>query len=159
VLRITEAGLQAIGVESAGIPDEASRLAAQEGEGRQDAAAPAGTGREAPVTASVPACGRTGLRQAAIALLASWDTGLERPALPASIEDLRSALVGGRGQGRPPRDPAVPRAPREGTKQQTVLTLLDLLQFSGEALDQLAAILSNWMGLVKSSAEWRLTGL
>jgi hypothetical protein len=36
---------------------------------------------------------------------------------------------------------------------------VDLLQFSGEALDQLAAILSNWMGLVKSSAEWRLTGL
>jgi hypothetical protein len=36
---------------------------------------------------------------------------------------------------------------------------LDLLQFSGEALDQLAAIFSNWIGLVKSSAEWRRTGL
>jgi hypothetical protein len=36
---------------------------------------------------------------------------------------------------------------------------MDLLRFSGEALDQLAAIFSNWAGLVKSSAEWRRTGL
>ena len=36
---------------------------------------------------------------------------------------------------------------------------LDLLRFSGEALVQSAAIFSNWFGLVKSSAEWRLTGL
>ena len=39
------------------------------------------------------------------------------------------------------------------------MTKVDLLQFSGEVLDQLAAILSNWIGLVKSSAEWRRTGL
>ena len=39
------------------------------------------------------------------------------------------------------------------------MTEVDLLQFSGGVLDQLAAILSNWIGLVKSSAEWRRTGL
>ena len=36
---------------------------------------------------------------------------------------------------------------------------LDLVRFNGEVLDQLAAIFSNWAGLVKSSAEWRRTGL
>ena len=36
---------------------------------------------------------------------------------------------------------------------------LDLPRFSGEALGQVAARLSNWTGLMKSSAEWRLTGL
>jgi TolB-like protein len=37
--------------------------------------------------------------------------------------------------------------------------MLDLLRFSGEALFQSAASFSNWAGLVKLSAEWRLTGL
>jgi hypothetical protein len=36
---------------------------------------------------------------------------------------------------------------------------LDLPRFSGEALVQIAVRLSNWTGLTKSSAEWRLTGL
>jgi hypothetical protein len=36
---------------------------------------------------------------------------------------------------------------------------LELLRFSGEALLQSAASFSNWAGLVKLSAEWRLTGL
>ena len=36
---------------------------------------------------------------------------------------------------------------------------LDLLRFSGEASGQSAANLSNRFGLVKSRAEWRLTGL
>jgi transposase-like protein len=64
---------------------------------------------------------------------------------------------------------------RNGTSKRTVLTgtsqvtldiprdrastFVDLLRFGGEALVQLAAILSNWAGLVKSSAEWRRTGL
>jgi hypothetical protein len=37
--------------------------------------------------------------------------------------------------------------------------MLDMLRFSGEALDQLVAIFSNWAGLLKSSAEWRRMGL
>ena len=36
---------------------------------------------------------------------------------------------------------------------------MELLRFSGEALFQSAASFSNWAGLVKLSAEWRLTGL
>ena len=36
---------------------------------------------------------------------------------------------------------------------------VDLSRFSGEALGQVMAIFSNCAGLVKSSAEWRLTGL
>jgi transposase-like protein len=36
---------------------------------------------------------------------------------------------------------------------------VDLPRFCGEALGQVAAILSNCAGLVKSRAEWRRTGL
>ncbi|WP_277819339.1 hypothetical protein [Pseudoroseomonas vastitatis] len=36
---------------------------------------------------------------------------------------------------------------------QAAIPDMDLLRFSGEALDQLVAIFSNWAGLVKSSAE------
>jgi hypothetical protein len=39
------------------------------------------------------------------------------------------------------------------------LAAVDLLQFNGEGLDQLVASFSNWAGLMKSSAEWRRTGL
>ena len=39
------------------------------------------------------------------------------------------------------------------------LILVDLSRFSGEASGQMSARLSNWTGLTKSSAEWRLTGL
>jgi hypothetical protein len=36
---------------------------------------------------------------------------------------------------------------------------LDLRHFSGEHFGQFTASLSNFAGLVKSSAEWRRTGL
>ena len=40
-----------------------------------------------------------------------------------------------------------------------VVGAVDLLRFSGEASGQSAANFSNRFGLVKSRAEWRLTGL
>jgi hypothetical protein len=57
-------------------------------------------------------------------LLVAWDAGLERPSLPTSTEALRAVLGRRIGQGRAGGDPAAPRTPREGTKQQAVLTLL-----------------------------------
>ena len=48
---------------------------------------------------------------------------------------------------------------RGGGRGPTKLGVVDLLRFSGEALFQSAASFSNWAGLVKLSAEWRLTGL
>jgi hypothetical protein len=121
-LRITSAGLHAIGVEPEPtvMPVQASGPA-QDGAGQHEAVT---AGQEAPVAASVSAQRRTTLRGAATALLGAWDAGLERPALPASIEALRAALMGYRGKDRLSRDPSVPRRPREGTKQQAVLALL-----------------------------------
>ncbi|HEY8614071.1 MAG TPA: hypothetical protein VIL69_22650 [Roseomonas sp.] len=88
-LRLTSAGLQAIGVEpeAATMPAEA----AHEGLGRQQAASVA---QQASVAASKPSGSRTSLLDAAAALLDAWDAGLERPALPAFIEALRAALMG-----------------------------------------------------------------
>ena len=61
-----------------------------------------------------------------------------------------------------PREPgrAAPerRAPAPDSRAGTPTTM-DLLRFSGEASGQSAADFSNRFGLVKSRAEWRLTGL
>jgi transposase-like protein len=60
-------------------------------------------------------------------------------------------------------EPAGLLAQRYGVSTETIRKWrkrgVDLPQFSGEALDQLAATFSNWAGLMKSSAEWRRTGL
>lgn len=106
VFHITAAGLQAVRAapDAAEVPDVAQ-------------------GAEEVPAIPAPAQSRLPLRVAATALLVAWDEGVERPALPASIEALRAALMRG-GAVRPPRDPATPRTAREGTKQQAVLTLL-----------------------------------
>jgi hypothetical protein len=96
-LRITEIGLQAIGIVS------------------EAATKPAYEVRVTPPTTTTA---RVPLREAATALLGAWDAGLEPPALPTAMEALRAALAGPRGQSRPPRDPSAHRTPREGTKQQ-----------------------------------------
>ena len=115
MLRITKAGLAAAGAPSQAEP--------QEGRGGGPAADAAPQDQRAPVEPHVPQS-RTSLRDAATALLVAWDAGLERPALPTSIEALRAALGRRVGQGRAGRAPAAPYTPREGTKQQAVLTLL-----------------------------------
>jgi len=124
-LRITEAGRKAIGVEGdpLGLAGEGSR-AAQVGNRQHDAAALARAGQEAPVDAAVPVQRRSTLREAVIALLEAWDAGLERPALPASIQALRAALGGHDGRRRAGSTSTGLRPPRDGTKQQAVLTLL-----------------------------------
>ncbi len=63
---------------------------------------------------------------AAQAVLAAWDASPAQDAtdnpISRAIEELRAALI--RKPARAPRDPAPPRKPREGTKQEAVLTML-----------------------------------
>ena len=68
--------------------------------------------------------GGKNLRQASHAVLDAWDDGADRGALAApfrSMERLRAALA---KPVRAARDPATPRKPREGTKQEKVLAML-----------------------------------
>ncbi|MCR0985290.1 DUF3489 domain-containing protein [Roseomonas populi] len=122
VLRITAAGLAAVGASCTTEPAREAGVGAQEGGEGQPGITAAQGGQEPPVAPAAPQS-RTSLRDAATALLVAWDAGLERPALPASMEALRAALRRGRAT-RPPRDPSAPCTPRDGTKQQAVLTLL-----------------------------------
>jgi hypothetical protein len=60
------------------------------------------------------------LRQVAMAVLAAWDGEENRPAgLEGPVADLRAILAGSKSRGS-----AAPRTPRQGTKQEAVLTLL-----------------------------------
>ena len=60
---------------------------------------------------------------AAAAVLEEWDDrDNQQYGLPQASERLRIALAA--KPGRPARDPSTPRKPREGTKQQAVLTML-----------------------------------
>jgi hypothetical protein len=123
VLGITEAGLAEAGAVGATELAGEAVAGAQEGsEGELPGIATKDTPeRPTPTAAPQP---RISLREAASGLLVAWDAGLERPALPASMEALRAALGRRIGQGRAGRDPAAPRTSRHGTKQQAVLTLL-----------------------------------
>ncbi|WP_052402288.1 DUF3489 domain-containing protein [Muricoccus aerilatus] len=123
VLRITTAGLAAVGVPSmAELVGEAAQVA-QEGREAGKTSTAASGAQMPPIAPVAPPQPCTTLRDAAVALLVAWDAGVERSALPASIEALRAALNRSRA-GRPVRDPSAARRPREGTKQQAVLTLL-----------------------------------
>jgi hypothetical protein len=123
VLRITESGLTALSAPAASDRDGDAVMGAQEGREWQPAGTAASRGHETPVEPAMPQpC--ISLRDAATALLVAWDAELERPALPTSIEALRAALGRRIGRGRAGGDPAAPRTPREGTKQQAVLSLL-----------------------------------
>jgi hypothetical protein len=127
LLRITEAGLAAIGsgerlaaaeaqdgplvpVETAGAPE------------CTDTAPTAQEGPQEPVEAVPAGSGCTTLREAATAVLAAWDGPSDRASMAEAIATLRTALAG--RQPRPPRQPGAPRAPRAGTKQAQVLDLL-----------------------------------
>jgi hypothetical protein len=129
VARITDEGLRAIGID----PNEddaqaAAPVANTAPTGGEDAAegdAPVEE-PEAPHAAPTPAP-RANLRDAAAAVLATWDDEANRAgdmigALDAPMEALRNLLAG--KPARTPRDPGAPRKPREGTKQEAVLALL-----------------------------------
>ena len=69
------------------------------------------------------ATSRASLRDAAAAVLEEWDDrDNNQYGLPEAIERLRAALA--TKPGRPAREPGAPRKPREGTKQEAVLTML-----------------------------------
>ncbi len=66
---------------------------------------------------------RDSLRDAVAAVLEEWDDrDNNQYGLPEAIERLRAALAA--EPGRPAREPSTPRKPREGTKQEAVLTML-----------------------------------
>ena len=145
-LRITEAGLRAIGVapDEGGAPDtdtvadtghtaapdaqpapEQDSLAA---EAAQDAPAAPDEAAQAealarqdlPLAAPVPPRGKN-LRQAAQTVLDTWDDEADRGALAGPMERLRTMLA---KPARAARDPDAPRKPREGTKREKVLAML-----------------------------------
>ncbi|HYF07420.1 MAG TPA: DUF3489 domain-containing protein [Acetobacteraceae bacterium] len=141
-LRITEAGLRAIGVE---LPEEQPALApppeevwqpseaardwptAGQGESPAGSAPSALSGGdgvpEAAVAPSVapdgPVPRRQALRGAACAVLVVWDAE-SRPGLDEAVAALRAALA----KPDRARQPDAPRKPREGTKREQVLALL-----------------------------------
>ena len=107
VLRITPAGLTAIGREAVAATTQKSAFPEPE------QADEAGT--------TPPA--RLPLREACTGLLAPWDGGEGCTALPGAVAALRAALVR-RGGNRPVWDTAASRRAREGTKGAAVLALL-----------------------------------
>ena len=58
------------------------------------------------------------MREAATALLGCWDASTEREPLADAVAALRAAL------NPAPRQPSTACAPRQGTKQEAILTLL-----------------------------------
>jgi len=135
VARITDDGLRAIGID----PNEgdtaptlapAAEPATQYAPGDEPAQAAPMTEELAMLDhalATSAATPRTSLRDAAAAILAAWDDDANREgdmigALDAPMEALRTLLAS--KPARSPRDPGVPRKPREGTKQEQVLAML-----------------------------------
>jgi hypothetical protein len=85
------------------------------------------TAADEPAQAAPTRAPRANLRDAATAVLAAWDDKANRAtdivaALDAPMQALRALLAG--KPERTPRNPATPRKPREGTKQETVLAML-----------------------------------
>ena len=139
VARVTDEGLRAIGIdpnEGDAVADTAPTVAPAAEPATQEANSdePA---QAAPLTeelamldqalATPTTTPRTNLRNAATAILAAWDDDTNREgdmigALHTPMEALRTLLAS--KPARSPRDPGVPRKPREGTKQELVLAML-----------------------------------
>ncbi|WP_051213314.1 DUF3489 domain-containing protein [Rubritepida flocculans] len=140
LLRLTEQGLRAIGIDPEDstaaddgtqhhrpAPAEAAPVPVTAPTGGEDAPE-----ENAPVEDAEPAQGapmpapRASLREAAAAVLAAWEASPAQlatdNAISRAIDALRTALAG--KPARTPRDPAAPRKPREGTKQEQVLAML-----------------------------------
>ena len=140
-LRITPVGLAAMGVEPPEHQPEGHHEAPPQpataaqfpaaGQGESQAAflpPPPSSASEAPEWPQRPSVtqragmGRvTALRMAAARVVAAWDTP-ERGGLDEAVVAMRDALAS--TAARPTRDPAAPRQPRTGTKQEAVFALL-----------------------------------
>jgi len=146
LLKITDEGLRAIGIDPQGAapaPDAAPTGAPE----APPQANPAGATEPAQAAPGAPddatraedlalldqalaapgPAPRGSLRDAAAAVLAAWEDATNRDTdMIGALEDpmarLRAALAG--KTHRAPRDPAAPRRPREGTKQEQVLAML-----------------------------------
>jgi uncharacterized protein DUF3489 len=130
-LRITDAGLRAIGVdpheETEAAPAEPAPKDVPAAEAAQDA--PTGYGEAAHAESltlldrapAAPTRRDTTLRRAARAVLDTWDGEADRGALADPVERLRAVLA---RPARAAREPGAPRKPREGTKREKVLALL-----------------------------------
>jgi len=146
-LRITQAGMLAIGIEAEVQPEpvdnavvdvvppageerlaDSDGLAPGQGESLTAAAfAPPSASGEAPQGPQRPPVSQRGgsgraaaLRMAAAAVTAAWDAP-GRGGLEDAVTALRAALAAPLGSRR---DPSAPRQPRTGTKQEAVLALL-----------------------------------
>jgi hypothetical protein len=152
VARITDEGLRAIGIDpnegdaGAGEPDcsgiegsvpDTVPTGAEEPAPQGEDAPPPEAAQAAPLTEEIAlldqalaaraATPRASLRDAAAAILATWDDEANRDgdmigALDAPMEALRTLLAG--KPARVAREPGAPRKPREGTKQEQVLAML-----------------------------------
>jgi hypothetical protein len=143
LLKVSDEGLRAIGMapqDAASTPDVAP-TGAPEADDPAGATAPAQDAPEAPDDATraedlalldqaLAASGRApraSLRDATAWVLVAWEDAASCDtdmigALEGPMARLRAALAG--KPAHAPRDPAVPRRPREGTKQQQVLAML-----------------------------------
>ncbi|WPB86455.1 DUF3489 domain-containing protein [Sediminicoccus rosea] len=152
VARITDEGLRAIGIDPnegdavAGEPDcsgiegsvpDTAPTGAEEPAPQGEDAPPPEAAQVAPLAEEIAlldqalaaraATPRASLRDAAAAILATWDDEANREgdmigALDAPMEALRTLLAG--KPARIAREPGALRKPREGTKQEQVLAML-----------------------------------
>lgn len=131
LLRITDEGLRAIGLEPAQ-PATGTDTAPSEDAPQADPSPTDAATQAAPLAEDLalldealttpPPARRVSLRDAAQRVLDAWDDEAnQRYDLADAIEALRGILV---RPGREARDPTTPRKPREGTKQQQVLAML-----------------------------------
>jgi hypothetical protein len=121
-LALTDAGFRAIGQEPPAA--EPAAPVAPTVPSPEEVATEAQAVADALDAATVAPTPRANLRAAAAAVLAAWDDQDNRDtdiiaALEAPMEALRILLA-----GTAPREVATPRKPREGTKQEAVITLL-----------------------------------
>ena len=120
-LRITNTGLRAIGVEPSEQHDAAAGPHSNEAADGGEAGAPEQPSDAHTDTPPAAPTLRATLREAAQAVLDTWDDGADRGALAGPVERLRAALA---KPARAARDPGAPRKPREGTKREQVLGML-----------------------------------
>ncbi|MBU8544413.1 MULTISPECIES: DUF3489 domain-containing protein [Roseomonadaceae] len=123
-LRITNAGLTAIGLELVQTSQETdvAPVAPEAAQIEATACGSADSPGQGPEAASMPQAAspsRTTLRAAAAAVIAAWEASLP---LEAPLTTLCGILAG--RTARAPLAAGAPRKPREGTKQAAVLALL-----------------------------------
>jgi hypothetical protein len=125
LLKITDDGLRAIGIDPNAGDAPVADTAPAGGEDAAEGDAP--TEETEPAHVAPTRAPRASLRDAAAAVLAAWDDEANREtdiiaALDGPMQALRAALAG--KLQRTARETGMPRKPREGTKQEQVLALL-----------------------------------